>query len=76
MIKVEALDTYQKFNVKDNELGRVPKAGEQFEVTKERLNILMGNNQAGRTYVKILEPVEEVEKAVLPKKETRRKKHK
>lgn len=73
-VKVEALDTYEKFNVTDEQLGRIPKAGEQYEVTKERLNILMGNNANGRVYVKIVEPVEEVKKAILPKKETKRKK--
>lgn len=73
-VKVEALDTYEKFNITDAGLGRVPKAGEQFEVTKERLNILLGNNASGRTFVKIIEPVKEVKKAVLPKKEVKRKK--
>ncbi len=73
-VKVEALDTYEMFNVTDSGLGRVPKAGEQFEVTKERLNVLLGNNAGGRVYVKIVEPVEEVKKAILPKKETKRKK--
>ena len=73
-IKVEALDTYAKYNVTDNELGRIPKAGEQFEVTKERLNVLMGNNANGRTYVKIVEPVKEEKKAILPKKDIKRKK--
>lgn len=73
-VKVEALDTYSNFNVIDSELGRVPKAGEQFEVTKERLNILLGNNESGRVFVKIVEPVKEVKKAVLPKKEVKRKK--
>lgn len=68
-VKVEALDTYEKFNVTDNVLGRVPKAGEQFEVTKERLNILLGDNDSGRVYVKVIETVEEEEKAVLPKKD-------
>ena len=73
-VKVEALDTYTNFNIFDAELGRVPKAGEQFEVTKERLNILLGNNESGRVFVKIVEPVKEVKKAVLPKKEVKRKK--
>ena len=73
-VKVEALDTYEKFNVTDNGLGRIPKAGEQFIVTKERLNVLLGDNDSGRVYVKIVEPVEEEEKAVLPKNETKRKK--
>lgn len=75
-VKVEALDTYEKFNVIDNELKRVPKAGEQFIVTKERLNILLGENDNNRVYVKIIEPVEEVKEAVLPKEEIKRKKHK
>lgn len=74
-VKVEALDTYEKNNVTDKELGRVPKAGEQFEITKERLNVLLGNNELGKTFVKIVEPVKEVKKTILPKKkETKRKK--
>ena len=74
-VKVEALDTYEKLNITDAVLGRVPKEGEQFEVTKERLNILMGNNAGGRIFVKIVEPVKEVKKTILPKKkETKRKK--
>lgn len=74
-VKVEALDTYKTFNITDGELGRIPEAGEQFEVTKERLNILMGNNASGRVFVKIVEPVKETKKAILPtKKETKRKK--
>ena len=73
-VKVEALDTYEKFNITDAGLGRVPKAGEQFEVTKERLNVLLGNNASGKVFVKIVEPVKEVKKAILPRKETKRKK--
>lgn len=73
-VKVEALDTYERFNVTDKELGRIPKAGEQFEVTNERLNVLMGNNDGGRIYVKIIEPAKEIKKAILPKKDIKRKK--
>ena len=74
-VKVEALDTYEKYNITDGELKRVPKAGEQFEVTKERLNVLLGNNSGNRVYVKIIEPVKEEKKAILPtKKVTKRKK--
>ena len=73
-IKVEALDTYEKFNISDSELKRVPKAGEQFEITKERLNVLMGNNSMNKVFVKIVEPVKEEKKAIMPKKETKRKK--
>ncbi len=74
-VKVEALDTYEKYNITDGELKKVPKAGEQFEVTKERLNVLLGNNSGNRVYVKIIEPVKEEKKAILPtKKVTKRKK--
>lgn len=81
-IKVEALGTYKELNVIDSELSKekgkssyVPEEGEQFEITKERLNILLGNNEHGRAFVKIVEPVKEVKKAVAPKKkETKRKK--
>lgn len=73
-VEVEALDTYQRFNVSDNELGYVPLPGERWEVSKERLNTLLGNNDKGRVYVKIVEPVKQVKKAVLPKKETTKRK--
>lgn len=72
-IKVEALDTYEKYNVTDNVLGRVPKTGEQFIVTKERLDILLGDNDNNRVYVKVIEPVEDVKKAILPRKDIKRK---
>lgn len=74
-VRVEALDTYEKYNVTDNELKRIPKAGEQFEVTQERLYVLLGDNDANRVYVKVIEPVKEEEKAVAPtNKVTKRKK--
>lgn len=73
-VEVEALDTYQRFNVSDNELGYVPQPGHRWEVSKERLNTLLGNNEKGRVYVKIVEPVKQVKKAVLPKKETTKRK--
>ena len=69
-VKVEALDTYVKYNTTDSELGRIPKEGEQFIITKERLNVLLGNNELGRVFVKVVEPVEEIKKAVVPKKKT------
>lgn len=75
-VKVEALDTYKKFQILDGELGRIPDEGEQFEVTKERLNILMGNNESGRVFVKIVEPVKETKKAILPTKKTTKRKTK
>lgn len=71
-VKVEALDTYKNNNRLDKELNRIPEPGEQFEVTKERLNILMGNNKDGLVFVKIIEPTNKVQRAVKPKKEHKR----
>ena len=51
-ILVEALDTYEKNNIKDEILGRMPKEGEQFEVTTDRLNVLTGNNSYQLVFVK------------------------
>ena len=68
-VLVEALDTYKKNNIEDKELKRVPSAGEQFEVSKERLEVLLGNNAHNLVFVKIVEPAKpKKEKATLPKK--------
>ena len=66
---VEALDTYEKDNLSDGELKRIPKEGEQFEVTKERLDVLLGDNEYNKVFVKLIKPIEEkkIEKAVKPK---------
>lgn len=66
MIKVEALKTYQELSCEDVGLKRVPNPGEVFEVSKERLDVLLGNNAYNKAFVKVLE---EEEKAVVPKKE-------
>lgn len=55
MILVEALDTYVKNSIKDNELGRIPKTGERFKVSQERSDILMGNNQYKEVFVRIVD---------------------
>lgn len=55
MILVEALDTYEKNNIKDNELDRIPSVGERFEVTESRLNVLLGNNPHKKVFVKVVE---------------------
>ncbi len=52
-IVVEALDTYEKNNIKDSELNRIPKKGEIFSVSKERLHVLLGNNPFKKTFVKL-----------------------
>ena len=72
---VEALDTYEKGNITDNVLGRIPKTGEQFEVDEERLEVLLGKNDHHKVFVKKMEKPVEVEnkktKKVIKKKTTK-----
>ena len=76
MIEVEALATYEELGAKDSELDRMPKAGERFEVSKERLEVLLGKNGFNKQFVKVVEkevkeaviPKQKEEKAILPKK--------
>ena len=60
-MKVIATDKYEKLNIKDNELGRIPKQGEEFEVSEERFKVLTQTNKFNAVFV---EKVEEVETAV------------
>lgn len=73
---VEALDTYEKLDISDKELGRVPKAGELFEVSKERLDILLGNNSNKVAFVKLIEETVEAKEEVTeePEKDTKKEK--
>ena len=70
---VEALGIYEEKGIKDNVLDRVPKAGERFYVTKERLDVLLGNNRHNEVFVKL---VEEPKKEEAPKKTIKKKKTK
>ena len=54
---VEALEIYELNRVVDNELGRIPKTGEQFIVDKERLEVLLGDNTKKEVYVKLIKEV-------------------
>lgn len=60
-MKVIATDKYEKLNIKDNELGRIPKQGEEFEISEERFKVLTQTNKFNIVFV---EKVEEVETAV------------
>lgn len=81
MIEVEALKTYEELGAKDSELDRMPKEGERFIVSKERLEVLLGKNGFNKPFVKVVEkeykeaklPKEKEEKAVLPKKKNGKK---
>lgn len=61
---VEALPIYEENQIKDKELNRIPKAGEQWIVTNERKNILTGNNtnKYNKVFVKVIEEVKEEQK--------------
>jgi len=60
--KVEALKTYEEYEITDKELGRIPKEGETFIVTKDRLDVLLGENDDNRVYVKVIEEIKETKK--------------
>ena len=55
MYLVEALDTYRIKGIADGQLKRIPDIGEQWEVDAERLDTLLGNNDEGVVYVKVVE---------------------
>lgn len=55
MLRVVALDTYQKRRIKDSVLNKILPAGYEFEVTEERLAVLLGNNPYKVPFVKIKE---------------------
>ena len=55
MAKVIALDTFLKNNIKAKELDRIPEEGEVFEVSEERLQVLLGDNSYNKVFVKVVE---------------------
>jgi hypothetical protein len=59
---VEALPIYEENQIKDKELNRVPKTGEQWIVTNERKNILTGDNTYDKVFVKVIKEVKEEQK--------------
>lgn len=58
-MKVKATNKYQELNVEDKELRRIPKVGEEFEVSGERYEILKGNNKYNAVFVQAVEVVKE-----------------
>lgn len=62
-MKVKATNKYEELGLQDNELGRIPKAGEEFEVSKERYEVLTKTNKWNVAFVEKVEKVEEVETA-------------
>ena len=60
---VKATDKYEKLNLKDNELNRIPKKGEEFEVSKERYKVLTQTNKFNVAFVEKVEQNKEIETA-------------
>lgn len=60
---VKATDKYEKLNLKDNELGRIPKKGEEFEVSEERYKVLTQTNRFNEVFVEKVEEAKEIETA-------------
>ena len=60
---VKATNKYKELNLKDNELGRIPKEGEQWELTEERYKVLTQTNKYNAVFVKKVEEVKEAETA-------------
>ena len=73
MVKVVALDTYERLKVSDAEYGTRIAEGTEFVVSEERLKVLLGNNRFKVPFVKLAEIKEEVEEEK-PKKRGRKKK--
>lgn len=65
---VKATNQYEKLNVTDKELNRIPKKGEQFEITKERYNVLVNTNEYKVKFVEKVEEIKEVETAMREEK--------
>ena len=51
---VEALSAYQNNKLVDAELGHIPKPGEVWDVSKERFDLLAGENKRGIQFVKLV----------------------
>lgn len=58
---VRATNKYKELNLKDNELGRIPEAGEQWEITEERYKVLTQTNKYNAVFIEKVEKVKEVE---------------
>lgn len=67
-MKVKATNKYKELNLIDNELGRMPEEGEEFEVSEERFKVLTETNKFNEVFV------EKVDETNTTKKTTRKKK--
>lgn len=62
-MKVKATDKYEKLQVKDKELNRIVKEGEEFEISEERYKALTKTNKFNVAFVEKVEEAEVIEVA-------------
>lgn len=71
-MKVKATEMYKKLNIQDEQLKRIPEAGEEFEVSGERYEVLTKTNKYNVVFVeaveKVREPIETAKKEVKTEK--------
>ena len=58
-ILVEALDTYEEFNLQDSDLHYIPKPKERWLISEKRLEVLLGSNDYNRPFVKLINEKEQ-----------------
>lgn len=58
---VKATDKYEKLNLKDIELNRIPREGEKWEVSEERYKVLTQTNKFNEVFVEKVEETKEIE---------------
>lgn len=73
-MKVKATEQYEKLKVADKILDRIPKTGEEFEVSEERYIELTQNNEYKVAFVEKIEEKQEIETAVTEIKKERERK--
>lgn len=76
-MKVRATDKYDELNLQDIELKRIPKQGEEWEVSEERYKVLTQTNKYNTIFVEKVEEIETATKNVKTEKairKTRKKK--
>ena len=73
-MKVKATNEYTKRNLQDAELKRIPKEGEEFEVSEERFQVLNGKNRYNAIFVEKveLEGTNEVDDILSSKRTTKK----
>lgn len=69
---VRATDKYEKLNLKDIKLDRIPKAGEEFEISEERYQVLTETNKFNAVFVEKVDVIETAKKDVKVEKAIKR----